>query len=296
MPVIGARRLGALLVMVALAGCADGTDSEFQGDASPTASAPPAPTATATPSATPTSTPSPTATPTPPATGVVLSLGDSVTFGVGVPDPASDAFPALVADRLGAEARVLAVPGETATGFLERRADDVEAAIAALGERLELVTVGLGANEILQIRRDAACLEDRGSPECQEIVAEAVESAAAALDAMVARTLDALEAAGSEAPVILLAYYNPDVEPVAAATIVGADGVVACNPDDPAPGLNDRIACIAERRGTLLVDLYAAFLGREEELTGIGRGDVHPTLAGHAVIADAIVEAVEAQP
>lgn len=210
-----------------------------------------------------------------------------------MPDPARQAFPALVATQLGVEARVIAVPGETAAGFLERRIDDAETAVADLGDRLEAVTIGLGANEILRIRRHPACVEDRASDECQRIATEASEEAAAALDGVVARVQEALADSGQEATILLLAYYNPDVEPVAATTIVGVDGVVACDPADSAPGLNDRIACIAERREVVLVDLYAAFLGRESELTGIGRGDVHPTVAGHEVIARSIVEALE---
>lgn len=266
-------------------------------DPDPTPTPVPSPSSTA--SSRPTSLPVPTAEPLQTDDGgVYLALGDSVTFGVGVPQPQRNGYPARVVDRLAGagstigEARVLAVPGETATGFLENRIDDVEAAIDELGPRVELVTIGLGANELLRIRRHPACVEDRASPECQGIAAAAAEEAAAALDEVVARLQVALDAADAEPTVLLLAYYNPDVEPIAVATIVGADGVVACDPADPAPGLNDRIACVAERREVGLVNLYAAFLGREDELTGIGRGDVHPNAEGYRVIAEAILDAL----
>ncbi len=125
---------------------------------------------------------------------------------------------------------------------------------------------------------------------------QAAVEAEAALDAVVVRVSDALAAAGSDAIVLLLAYYNPDVEPGAVATIVGSDGVVGCVTGDPAPGLDDRIACVAERNGVGLVDLHSAFLGREEELTGIGAGDVHPNAAGYEVIAKAIADAIGLAP
>lgn len=285
-------RAACLLAIVLLSACQGATD---QASGPPPSSPSPSSSAAVATTPAPMPTLSPPAESTPPAGAVVLALGDSVTFGVGLPDPSSEAFPALVAERLGGlEARVLAVPGETAAGFLERRIDDVEAAIAELGERVELVTIGLGANEILRIRRDPACLQDRASADCRRVATDAAEEAAAALDAVVVRVGEALSATDSGAPILLLAYYNPDVDPVAASTIVGADGVVACDPDDPAPGLDDRIACVAERRGTGLVDLYAAFVGREEELTGVGRGDVHPTVAGHEVIAQAIIDQLRA--
>jgi lysophospholipase L1-like esterase len=67
---------------------------------------------------------------------------------------------------------------------------------------------------------------------------------------------------------------------------------VGCNATEPDPGLNDRIACVAARRGAELVDLYAAFLGREDELTRFGEGDVHPNGAGYAVIADEILAVI----
>lgn len=284
--------LWAVLLGLVLGACADGDTQAPSVNPSPTMT----PVVVASRTPTMTATPTPTPAPTDARGGVYLALGDSVTFGVGLADASRNAFPALVAERIGElDARVLAVPGETAAGFLERRTDEVEAAIAEGGDRVALVTIGLGANEILRIRRDPACLEDRGSPACQRVATDAAQEAAAALERVVERVQAALGRAGSDAPILLLAYYNPDVEPVAASTIVGADGLVSCDPDDPAPGLDDRIACVAERRETGLVDLYAAFVGREAELTGIGAGDVHPTIAGHEVIAEAIVDQLRAE-
>jgi lysophospholipase L1-like esterase len=254
----------------------------------------PDPTPSGTAAAT-TTAPSPTGEPSTSGGGVYLAIGDSVTFGIGVPQPQRNGFVARVADGMDpppAETRVFAVPGETAAGFLRRRLDDVVTAIEELGPRVELVTIGLGANELLRARRAPACESAPASAACRAVVDAAVSEATEALAAVVAAVQATLTAEGSEARVLILAYYNPDSEPIAASTIAGADGVVACTAADPQPGLDDRIACVAAERGAELVDLYAAFLGREDELTRFARGDVHPNADGYAVIAARVLEVV----
>lgn len=229
---------------------------------------------------------------------VYLALGDSVTFGIGVPRPVENGFVARVADALASgerpigDTRIFAVPGETAAGFRDRRLDDVVAAVGELGPRIELVTVGLGANEVLRVRREEACVRQPDGDACRALVDAAAGEAADALDTILGTLGDALASHGSSARILVLAYYNPDLRPVATETIVGSDGRVACDPAEPRPGLDDRIACVAEARDATVVNLHAAFLGRELELTRIGEGDVHPNAAGYQAIADAIVEAV----
>ncbi|MGQ0608013.1 MAG: SGNH/GDSL hydrolase family protein [Chloroflexota bacterium] len=288
--------LASFLLAATVVGCAPGATAT-----DPSASTP-RPTPTPAEVATRSARPGPSATAPAEAGGAYLAIGDSVTFGIGVPQPRRDGFPARLVDRLAmadlpiTETRVFAVPGETASGFLERRLDDVLAAIDELGTRVEVVTIGLGANELLRVRRDPACEADPDGEACLLAVSTATVEATDALDAVVASVQQALDGQGADARILVLAYYNPDVDPVAAATVVGTDGAVACHPPDATPGLNDRIACVAEARGLELVDLYAAFVGREAELTRIGDGDVHPNEKGHEVIAETIAATIVAAP
>lgn len=278
-----------LAIVVVLAGCTP--------DASPT----PVPMDSEEPAATSAAAsarPSPSADPG----GAYLALGDSITFGIGVPRPQRNGYVARVADALSdadsrpqiGSTRVFAVPGETAAGFLDRRLDDVERAIQELGPRVQLVIIGLGANEILRARRDPACVADRSADECRAVVDAAAELAASSLDAVVVGVQSALEEAGSDAEVLLLAYYNPDPDALAVVSVAGSDGTVGCDPLEQQPGLNDRIACVADERAIGLVDLYDAFLGREDELTRFRAGDVHPNAEGYQVIADSILDALPA--
>ncbi len=81
--------------------------------------------------------------------------------------------------------------------------------------------------------------------------------------------------------------------------LLGSDRTVDCAAAavDPAnAGLNDLIACIGRQYGATVVDVYPLFAGRGLTLTHVAAGDIHPTDAGHLVIAGAFQRALESSP
>lgn len=153
--------------------------------------------------------------PAPPRTYV--SLGDSLAVGVqpdaeGRGHTTDEGYPDRLADVLrerepDLRLRKLGCPGETTTTMVDggvcqyaegSQLDQAVAELRALDGHLALVTVGIGANDIL------GCL--RGGTVDQACAAEA----SAAVQENLRHILTALrDAAGPDVPVIGMDYYNP---------------------------------------------------------------------------------------
>lgn len=229
----------------------------------------------------------PTSSPGPVAAGpVYLALGDSLAAGVGAPPGEGyvDLVHAAVADGSpGLELVNLGVSGET-TGSVLAPGGQLERAEAVLRERgdaVRLVTVDLGANDGwgCLLRRDPGCL----SRTLEDV------------EANLGEVLDRLRAAGGEdLPVVGMDYYVPLPPAVL---------------DDPAA--LERVLDLSERFRDGLRGVYAAYdvpvaavgeayggsdAGRVRELAcdyTLMCGpvtDIHPSPAGHRVIADEFLE------
>jgi lysophospholipase L1-like esterase len=288
------RLLFAIACALALAACA--------GDASPVG--PPA----AGP-ATSAVSPSPPATPgapdrggdvsvppagSPPQTGHpwFLTVGDSITSGYTV-DPArtgTNSTWALGLEQLLAQRGTpwslydVACSGETlasyrtrchdrivSTAVLQGRSQERTAldAIAAHGADLKLIVVDLGSNDLLHT------LESGGSP----------QSAASTVRTQLTAVVAELQQAAPGVPVILCNYYNPleNIDPPSEAQLAQVNAVVAQ---------------IATERGARLADFHSAINTAPAPnpqlcaYVDCAHIDVHPTVAGHARLAQAALAAV----
>jgi lysophospholipase L1-like esterase len=89
------------------------------------------------------------AVPSPPkadAQGLYVAIGDSITFGYGLGAPGRDAFPYLVAQRLGVRVLDLGIPGVDARGALALETPRVPRSAT-------VVTIFVGTNDADRIRR-----------------------------------------------------------------------------------------------------------------------------------------------
>lgn len=157
--------------------------------------------------------------------GVYLSLGDSLAAGFQAgegpvtDDSYTDVLFMRAEDDLGLATHVkLGCPGETSTTFLTggcpgeaavggyasgSQFGDALAAIAAAGPDLALITIDLGANDVL------SCLSDlQGETDIESCLANV---ALPRLAGNLTFTLATLQAAAPGVPIVGMNYYNPNL-------------------------------------------------------------------------------------
>jgi lysophospholipase L1-like esterase len=257
---------------------------------------------TAPPAATPT--PSPTATARalipvagqPPVAGRpwYLAIGDSVTFGFSV-DPArlgtNSSWPLQLQPLLAATGRAWTLydtacvsertdtyytrcPGRAQTPFLANTSqhDAAMAAITTHRQDLRAVFVDIGSNDLLRTLR-------RNTP---------LPTAVTALKTALTRIVTELEAAAPGVPLVLANFYNPlaNLDPATQPQIAV---------------VNAMVAAVAHATGAHLADFFAAIdsvtTGNDPHLcenVDCAHGDIHPTIAGQAKLAQAALAALDA--
>ncbi|HEX2914897.1 MAG TPA: SGNH/GDSL hydrolase family protein [Chloroflexia bacterium] len=239
--------------------------------------------ATSTPAATPTPEPTPLPPATPPASigGEYLALGDSVAYGVGAPVPNQQGYAGIFyanyLKRIQPEILVyrnMAIPGETSQSFidgskgqsqLQNALNELDAAAGA-GRKISPITLTIGGNDMLGAR---------GKPNSER------ETALSRFDQNLNRILSALRSKAGQADIIVTTYYNPY-----AFSTGGDDTETAW-----VKRFDDVIRKRAGEHNAKVADFYTPIAGHERNLTWITFGDVHPTLTGHSLLAQAVWKA-----
>jgi lysophospholipase L1-like esterase len=240
-----------------------------------------------------------------------LALGDSVSFGFitnagfEYVNPENFlGFPDYVGQAVKLHTNNAACPGETSGSFLSSNAPDegchsyrsqvplhvsypstqLDFAVAFLKSHpnTRLVTVGLGANDVLLLRTQCA-----NDPTC---IALGLPQVLAAVEANLATILGDLRAAGFKGNIVVVNYYSVDYSDVNETAITAA--------------LNQALATAASQSGTVVADVFAAF----QAIAGTAAGhtcnvgllnaspqdqfvcDIHPSQSGHKLIARTVAQ------
>ena len=237
---------------------------------------------------------------------IYVALGDSLTVGVGATEPEKKGYVPQFKQRATANTNLvnLAVSGENSSTFISNgQLASAVAAIADPSTDTEVVTLGIGANDLLAVLAPGKpCTVDPASLACQASVQVALGAFASNYGDIVGQLAAALTAQSGDETFLVVTFYNAfdgtgnPLDPITDLALLGADLVIDCNAlvINPAnTGLNDLIACIGAGAGAEVVDIQPLFDDIALDLTHIGEGDIHPNDKGHKVVGKAMADAAK---
>ncbi len=211
-----------------------------------------------------------------------IALGDSIAAGLVTSLPRDRGYPALVTNLLrqldasqspptALKSVNLAVPGEAdesfvANGQLQQFKDEV-AAVTARGARLQLVTMTLGGNDILNLQSQDNATRQAGLNTFKQSYPAVVS--------------DIEQALGDLKPVVVVTTYYD---------LTGSDPQVKNSDAWWVAQFNDVIRSTAQQHGFKVADLEPAFRNHIQDWTWYPT-DVHPNNDGHAEIAKLVWQA-----
>lgn len=231
---------------------------------------------------------------------VYLALGDSLAVGVGASNPSTLGYVARAYGSLrtserfgqsGLEVINLSVAGATSSdlvaagGQLDLAIDEIASrgSNGTVGDEVEIISVDIGGNDLLSlVALGSPCLESASVEPCRAAFGDVLR----AIQNNLADALARLRVTAPEAIIVVVDLYNPysgtgDLREAIAELGVGqANGVISAVTADP----------------NLLVKTVAIgqlFSGRGGQW--VAPDGIHPNDNGHAVIAEAVLAAVDSR-
>jgi len=229
---------------------------------------------------------------------VYLALGDSLAVGVGASSPSTMGYVArahgslLTSERYrdgGLDLVNVSVAGATSADLV-LAGGQLDAAIAEItnrrdsdlpGDDVEIISVDIGGNDLLSlVAPNSPCLESASVEPCRAAFGDVLS----AIQTNLGDTLRRLREAAPEAIIVTVDLYNPysgtgDLrEPIAEIGVGQANGVIGAVTADP--DLRVKTASV-----------FQLFSGRG--LQWVAPDGIHPNDNGHAVIAEALLAAID---
>ncbi|WP_404330870.1 SGNH/GDSL hydrolase family protein [Mesobacillus maritimus] len=205
----------------------------------------------------------------------LVALGDSITYGSGLGNPSSEAFPYLIGNAASLDVTNLGKPGWTSGQLLTAVKSDVSfmEAIAAA----DVITLNIGGNDLFQavgVQEALATGKFESTPELEE----KVRAAGLQLGKNLGEIIGAIRAQAPTAPIVLYNIYNP----------FGPSEVPSLQTlYEYGEQVNSMvIGPIQTATGSILANAYSAFSGNQASY--IIPGDVHPNVAGHQALASLV--------
>lgn len=205
----------------------------------------------------------------------LVALGDSIPFGFGLTDdidePSRDAFPYLIGKEADLRVRNLAVPGWTTTDLLNALNTDQKFIQAV--SKADYITLNIGSNDLLKPLKDAyvASGGNLDAATISNLITTQIQPSIPAMQQNILSIVGKLTQLNPDAKIVLYNFYNPFL-------ILGETLNTLLN--QPLEGLNSERLVIAN-----------AYLIGENPLNLIP-GDIHPSLAGHQMLAQIGLEAL----
>lgn len=208
--------------------------------------------------------------------GVYLSLGDSIAAGNGASDPATTSFAALLAhDEGGLSLTNLAVAGATTRDVIDKQLTAIDH-----DQKLAFITISAGGNDLAALIPNPACVQDPLPASCP------LDDALAKVTANFGEMMKTLRDAWPDTPIVVLLYPN---------FFSGTGHAFEAPAQRVLPRLDQAIADVVARYDHTATAITAPdFDGQGAKLTHVldPNFDPHPTDAGHRLIADAFIAAL----
>ncbi|WP_423799986.1 SGNH/GDSL hydrolase family protein [Neobacillus sp. SAB-20_R2A] len=215
----------------------------------------------------------------------LVALGDSIPFGYGLTDsidePSRDAFPYLIGKAADLRVRNLAVPGWKTSDLLNALNHDQKFIQAV--SKADYITLNIGSNDLLKPIKDAyvASGGNLDSATIMDLINNQIRPSIPILQQNILFIVGKINALNPNAKIVLYNFYNP---------------FLFLGPSHPINALGDPLIqsinhALEGLKSSHLSIANAYVIGSNP--LNLLPGDIHPSLAGHELLAIIGLNALE---